>query len=403
VKKVRRADSSGDATTRFLKILKHQNDLERRKRMFREVAAYRTLRHKGVPSLIDTNADHYSHLDFKLYLVREFVEGQTLEQVIAERGLLPLNDAISLVIALLDVVDHCHANDVMHRDIKADNIILRNGRLDDPVLVDFGLSFNRAGEDEKGTATETELGNRSLRLPELAPGSPAKRDNRSDVTFCVGILFHALSGKCASQLKDGNDRLPHQAREITIADSGQRFAVLRLFDRGFRHDLDQRWQSVKELREELRKIAANDNSSRTPAEMMLTSIKAHNAAETTKHNEKVTTALREAHSRIDSVVVKVKDKHVRDYEISQQGYNHDTANNFAEQGKALARRGHFPTEFPRFRVSIIGSEVVYSVTYRGVSKDFYRTPFGAEEYDSVFEQEVENILIQQMYNDIQNQ
>lgn len=116
-----------DSPERFLKILLHQNDALRRNRMFREVACYRTLNHPSIPKIIETNVDRYEDPQYKLYLVTELIEGATLERVIEDKGPFPADIGIPLVIRLLEVVEFCHDNDTVHRDIKPDNILLKDG------------------------------------------------------------------------------------------------------------------------------------------------------------------------------------------------------------------------------------------------------------------------------------
>ena len=59
-----------------------------------------------------------------LFLTKEYVEGETLDKTIAADNLLPLQDAISIAIQIADGLGAAHKKDVVHRDIKASNILL---------------------------------------------------------------------------------------------------------------------------------------------------------------------------------------------------------------------------------------------------------------------------------------
>ena len=144
----------------------------------------------------------------------------------------------------------------MHRDIKPDNIIVADGK---PYLVDFGLSFNKNDAPAHGTPSQDELGNRFCRLPELSVGSGAKRDPRSDVTFCAGILLYVLTAKMPAVLIDEEGRMPHQRDSIRNALESNLPAqliasVLALFDRSFQMRLSSRWETAAQFRGELKRL-----------------------------------------------------------------------------------------------------------------------------------------------------
>lgn len=151
----------------FLKILRRQDDEERRKRMHREVGAYETLSHPRLPRLVESNSQHFDDSEYKLYLVTEYVEGPNLSEFVLDKGPLVAEQAIALTLAALEVVNYCHDEECVHRDIKPDNIVLRDGNPESPMLVDFGLSFNTSQQLDLSTELDQELGNRFLRLPEL--------------------------------------------------------------------------------------------------------------------------------------------------------------------------------------------------------------------------------------------
>lgn len=147
-----------------LKKLIRQNDSERRGRMYREVAALTTLNYSGIPKVVDSNSGLFDS-DTPLYMVTEFVPGATLFEAIKEKTMSIL-DAVNFVIKLLDIMEYCHQLGIVHRDIKPDNIIIKNNDINNPVLIDFGLSFNKVDDSVTSlTPTWQQLGNRFLPLP----------------------------------------------------------------------------------------------------------------------------------------------------------------------------------------------------------------------------------------------
>ena len=247
-----------------LKKLIRQNDAERRKRMHREVSILRTLDYPAIPKLIDSNSDQFSDNNVPLYLVTEFIEGETLSEVIG-RNSLELPEAIELTLKLLDVIRYCHEIGVIHRDVKPDNIMIRNSNIDSPVLIDFGISFNVEDLTESSlTAPLQQLGNRFIALPELHFKSSLQRDPRSDLTQCCGILYYALTGLHPVALQDHKEQKPHQRSEFKshlCVSGSQTLALLnRVFDRAFEWSIDRRWQSVEELQDILRRLKNPSNS-----------------------------------------------------------------------------------------------------------------------------------------------
>ena len=236
-------------STGVLKVLKEQKNLKRRARMRREASILQTLEHDRIPRLLKTNAGEFKKKDAKLYLVTEHIDGPTLGK--ARRP--TLDEAFELTKSLCETLVYAHGEEVWHRDIKPSNIILRGGNFSDPVLIDFGISFNAAVPDDNVTAPWEQLGNRFLWLPELADGG--QRDHRSDVTQLVGVLFFAVTCENPIALLDLNGRFPHRrpkAKQVLEQIEPTRLQVLnRVFDTGFQWRIDRRWQSVQALRSAL--------------------------------------------------------------------------------------------------------------------------------------------------------
>jgi len=233
----------------FLKVLKEQTNPERRKRMFREAAALATYSHPRIPRLVESNAQLYADSSAQLYLVTDLVLGKDLSSR-AEKP-FSFEDALQIVDQLADVVEYCHERGGIHRDIKPDNVILRDGNAD-AVLVDFGLTFNLKEQDDWHTGDWQELGNRFLRLPELSSYSVHRHDPRSDVSFLAGILFFCLFGHPPAVLEDAVGRLPHQRGGISVQDVSPNPTaarlLARLFDVAFQPRLSDRFNSISEFR-----------------------------------------------------------------------------------------------------------------------------------------------------------
>ncbi|MFW6060626.1 MAG: protein kinase domain-containing protein, partial [Phycisphaeraceae bacterium] len=103
-----------------LKRLRRQDDPERRKRMYREVAALRTFDNLGIPKIITSNVDQFENPHVPLFLVQEYIQGHRLSDEV-DKQLLPLSDALAMIRSLLQIVRYSHERGVVHRDIKPDN------------------------------------------------------------------------------------------------------------------------------------------------------------------------------------------------------------------------------------------------------------------------------------------
>ena len=225
---------------------------ERRYRMQHEVTLLKLLDGSGVPRVFSSNVEEWQTTGTRLFVVTEWIDGPSLDHFCNGRA-LPIDSALAVVTGLTDVVSRCHAVGVLHRDVKPDNIILRNGDVTQPVLFDFGMGWAARGEDDGQdlrTPDGQELGNRFLRLPEYAPGHHV-RDTRSDVTMIVAILFYLLAGVAPRVLLDPSGCMPHEAmadrfpRETTEDPRWDR--IRRIFKIGFQQRLDLRFLDAAQL------------------------------------------------------------------------------------------------------------------------------------------------------------
>jgi serine/threonine-protein kinase len=132
------------------------------------------------------------------FLVMELLQGQSLRERIKHEGLLPVKSGIHLSAQLMLAMIHAHDRNIIHRDIKPDNIFLLNQsgiRLHVRVL-DFGIA-RILQRDEKGDQPLTEpgavLGTPRYMSPEQLAGSAV--DARSDLYSAALVIHEALTGQ----------------------------------------------------------------------------------------------------------------------------------------------------------------------------------------------------------------
>jgi serine/threonine-protein kinase len=160
--------------------------------MEEEVSALKALSN-GVPKLFDANLHDDSESE-QPFFVMEWIPGPILAEQLSG-GVMSIDEALACTRTIIDTLQGMHRLPLVHRDLKPDNIILRDSVPIDPVIIDLGLAWSDSGED-RGFVTDRgqEMGNRFLRLPEFAPGQ-ANRDARSDVTLVAGLLLYMLTGR----------------------------------------------------------------------------------------------------------------------------------------------------------------------------------------------------------------
>jgi serine/threonine protein kinase len=155
-------------------------------RFFREARAAGNLSHPGIVTIFDFGEDNGRY-----FIAMEYLEGETLKSRIARTGPLPTDEAIRILSALCDAVEYAHARQIVHRDIKPDNIhILPDGSVK---ITDFGIA-RMLGEQTITVAGQV-FGTPSYMAPEQIRG--AMVDARTDI-FSLGlVLFEMLSGRKA--------------------------------------------------------------------------------------------------------------------------------------------------------------------------------------------------------------
>ncbi|MCX5747944.1 MAG: serine/threonine-protein kinase [Proteobacteria bacterium] len=164
---------------------------EARDRFEREAQAVAKLRHDNILEIFDFAAREGSPgVPGVSYIVTEFIQGQTLKQLITERPIGFPEIGAMLIVQVCRALVHAHAAKILHRDIKPENIMIRADGV--VKLMDFGISH--MVDLERLTITGQLLGSPAYMAPEHVEGRPL--DYRTDV-FAVGIVLYQL---CAGKL-----------------------------------------------------------------------------------------------------------------------------------------------------------------------------------------------------------
>ena len=158
-----------------------------------EIGRFRTeaesaanLSHPGIVTIHDVG-----EVDGRHFLSMDFVEGQTLEQLIRDKSLSGERAARYLQ-SIAQAVDAAHEQGILHRDLKPSNVLI--DATDQPRITDFGLAKRIEG-GSKHTATGEILGTPSFMPPEQATGDNRRVDQRSDVYALGGLLYSMLTGR----------------------------------------------------------------------------------------------------------------------------------------------------------------------------------------------------------------
>jgi eukaryotic-like serine/threonine-protein kinase len=195
-----------------------QSDPDFVTRFQREAQMIASLHHPNIVKLFDFQISESSESGNTIYMIMDYVEGQTLAQYIrktARIGKFPsASDLVRLFVPISRAIDYAHSKGVIHRDIKPENILLdqrishaadptldADHHIGEPVLTDFGIA-KLVGGNANSMLNSGWLGTPRYTSPEQAQGLPG--NERSDL-YSLGIILYEM---CTGVLPFTGDSVP---------------------------------------------------------------------------------------------------------------------------------------------------------------------------------------------------
>jgi serine/threonine protein kinase/Flp pilus assembly protein TadD len=250
------------------------DDAQARRRLFREAKAAATLDHPNICAIHEVNQEGDC-----VYIVMQYVEGETLAQELLESS-LSTDQVLDIGVQVAEALSEAHSRGVIHRDIKPQNVIVTpRGQVK---VLDFGLArmtqTERPSDPEAKTETQlTEegyiVGTVAYMSPEQLRGVPV--DTRSDI-FSLGVLLYECAA--GSPPFTGNSKIEISSKVLQVdprkpSELNPLIPPLleRIILKAMAKELTDRYQTVDELLRDLKDVRA----SMSGATELLPSVRRH--------------------------------------------------------------------------------------------------------------------------------
>lgn len=238
-----------------------RNAVELRK-LEREAYALSALNHANLLTVFD-----FCQSEGRYFLVTEFVEGETLRQLL-NRGALSEADAVEITTHVAAALSAAHASGVIHRDIKPENIMVRSDGC--VKVLDFGIAKLTEAPDTQtdlrtigpnGESIAVVLGTPRYMSPEQARGT--KVDRRTDIFSLGAVFYEMLTGKAAFQGDTQSDLIADILRgnpqPIARASPKTSKKLQAIVSRALAKDRAERYQSADDLLTDLKKFRREED------------------------------------------------------------------------------------------------------------------------------------------------
>ena len=253
-----------------IKVLNTElTDPDALRRFKAEAVAIARLNHPGIAKIFEL----FQHGDQWLMAI-EFVQGETLEQLVGRSGPVPVDQSVGLVMQALDALDHAHRMSVVHRDLKPANLMVAGSRLK---VTDFGIA--RVAGSEHLTSAGLRMGTPGYMAPEQVMGE--ETDARADIFAMACVLYYLVSARLPFEgetpLAQAQARMSNNATPLRSHRPDLPMWLDAALARALEREPARRFQTAIEFRDVLsagleRKLTPAPAENAVPAHLMETAL-----------------------------------------------------------------------------------------------------------------------------------
>jgi serine/threonine-protein kinase len=214
-------------------------------RFRREEEIYPMMDHPGVVKEISQGSKD------RVYIILEWVGGQSLRAVLARERLLPVGQATRIAVRVCEALEYVHSRGVVHRDLKPENIVI--GNRDEVKLLDFGIAALRGARRLTFGRFSRLTGTADYMAPEQVKGK--RGDPRTDIYALGVMLYEMVTGRLPFEEKNilvaMNQRLHRDPTPPREVNPGISRPLQDIICRAMERDPRNRYASAREMAMEL--------------------------------------------------------------------------------------------------------------------------------------------------------
>lgn len=255
--RVYRAEHTQMKRPAAIKILKSNliSDEQSKLRFDQEARAVSSLAHPNLVTIYDVGVAPRG----EPYIIMEFLEGESLTDILERVGHLEIGEALRIFIQATDALIHAHKRGVIHRDLKPSNLMLVETDAGDTAIkiVDFGLAKLKTltGEQQKLTKTGEVFGSPIYMSPEQCTGKNV--DVRTDIYSLGIVMYQSFTGRPPFLGKNSIDVIRKQLKDPvpTFREANPDLSLPREIEsivfKTLHKNPDERYQTMQQLHDDL--------------------------------------------------------------------------------------------------------------------------------------------------------
>lgn len=206
----------------------------------------KNLNHPSIPRIVDIFYENDN-----LYMVEDYIEGQTLKEYVSERGSLTSEDSIKIALQLCSILEYLHSFDppIIYRDLKPSNVMIKANK--QIMLIDFGIARTYKEGQDSDTVI---LGSRGYIAPEQLIN--IQSNIQTDIYSLGATLYFMLTGKTPVSPKEllNDDSYPLNLNRNIIEVVKKAAAI----------EPQNRYKNIKDFHSDLQKYVNNSNYKISP-------------------------------------------------------------------------------------------------------------------------------------------